>query len=221
MPHLYSAAMDNSPALTGAVYIVDDDPSMRDALTFSLQAAGLRAQAFATPEDFLARCVIDAPAVILLDVRLYKASGVAFHSQLKAREVRTPVIFISGVSQPQEIVDGFRQGALNFLVKPFSTQTLLAAVQEGLAADHLRQDRQARGERLRRRVSLLTPREREVLRLMLRGYPNRDIAASHGTVPGTVKLQRASVLVKMQAQGMAELAGLFDGVDLEALLSAA
>ncbi len=202
----------------GTVYIVDDDPAMRAALTFALEAAGLRVCAFETPEGLLRSGPVDRPAVLLLDVRLHEASGVELHAQLKAREVTTPVVFMSGQSQPQEIVDGFRQGALNFLVKPFNTEALLAAVDEGLAADQARQDQQGRLERLRNRLTLLTPREREVLRLMLRGLPNRDIAAAHGTVPGTVKLQRASVFAKLQLRGMAELAALFEGVDADALV---
>lgn len=211
--------MAERPALRGTVYIVDDDPAMRDALSFTLEAAGLRACAFGTPEGLLRSGAIDSPAVILLDVRLHKASGVEFHAQLMAREVETPVVFMSGQSRPQEIVDGFRQGALHFLVKPFNTAALLAAVEEGLARDQARHHAQARFDRLRHRSALLTPREREVLRLMLRGYPNRDIAAVHGTAPGTVKLQRSSVFTKMQVRGMAELSDLFDGIDIDRLLA--
>lgn len=202
----------------GTAYIVDDDPAMRAALTFTLQAAGLRVDAFESPEGLLRAGPLDTPAVLLLDVRLHEASGVELHARLKALDVATPVVFMSGQSRPQEIVDGFRQGALNFLVKPFSAEDLLAAVDEGLAADRARHDRHGRLERLRHRLILLTPREREVLRLMLRGLPNRDIAAAHGTVAGTVKLQRASVFAKLQVRGMAELATLFDGMDLDRLL---
>lgn len=212
--------MGDSLLPRGTVYIVDDDPSMRDALVFALQTAGLGAQAHGTPEGLLRSGPLDVPAVILLDVRLHRASGVEFQAELKSRGVSTPVIFISGQSRPQEVVDGFRQGALHFLVKPFSTEALLAAVHEGLAADQARQARESRTERLRRRVTQLTPREREVLRLMLRGYPNRDIAASLGTAPGTVKIQRASVFTKLAVHGMAELAALFEGVDVDALFDA-
>lgn len=210
----------SDPAEVGStVYVVDDDPAMREALAFSLRTAHLQPRIFSTPEAMLRTGPIDAPAVILLDVRLQQASGVDFHAQLLAQGVRSPVIFMSGQSRPQEIVDGFRQGALHFLIKPFSTADLLAAIHEALKQDRERVEREVRQARLRERLGVLTPREREVFRFMLKGYPNRDIAAALGTAAGTVKLQRASVFAKLHAGSMSELTQMFAGEDLDRLLA--
>lgn len=201
------------------VYVVDDDASMRDALTLSLRAAGHRVLAFASPDGLLRHGPVDVPAVILLDVRLDHQSGVDAHARMHALGLRTPVIYMSGESRADEIVRGFRQGALHFLLKPFDTAELLAAVHEGLVQDRARQQRESRAARLHGRLALLTPREREVCRLMVRGLPNREIAALHGTAPGTVKLQRASVLEKLQIGAMTELAAMFEGEDIDAVFA--
>ena len=210
--------MTDRPVRLGTVHIVDDDAAMRDALRVALQAAGLKVHAYDGPAALMAAFPMQSPAMILLDVRLENASGIEFQAQLRAQGVQVPVVFMSGQSRPQEIVDGFRQGAKHFLVKPFGTEQLLAAVDEALAHDSRRHEDERRVERVRDRLQLLTPREREVMRLMLRGYPNREIAAVLGTTPGTVKLQRASVLSKMQAQGMADLDQLLDREHIERLL---
>ncbi len=207
--------MPDLDLIDATVYVVDDDASMRDALVLSLRTAGFNAHAFATPDDLMRFGSLRSPGVILLDVRLEHQSGVDAHAQMQALGLNIPVIYMSGQSRPDEIVRGFRQGALHFLLKPFSTQDLLTAVREGLRQDLGRQQRARRLERLQRRLSLLTPRERDVCRLMLRGLPNREIAAAHGTAPGTVKLQRASVMDKLQVEGMADLASLFEGEDID------
>lgn len=204
---------------TATVYVVDDDASMRDALTLSLRGAGYRVQAFTGPEGLLRSGPLDSPAVILLDVRLDKQSGVDAHARMQSLGLRTPVIYMSGQSRADEIVRGFRQGALHFLLKPFATADLLNAVREGLVHDQVRQRREERANRLHQRLALLTPREREVCRLMVRGLPNREIAALHGTAAGTVKLQRASVLEKLQVEAMSELAALFEGEDVDAVFA--
>ncbi len=211
--------MPDLDLIDATVYVVDDDASMRDALVLSLRTAGFRALAFDTPDALLRHEEPRSPAVLLLDVRLEQQSGVESHQRMQALGLRIPVIFMSGQSRPDEIVQGFRQGALHFLLKPFSTQDLLTAVREGLQRDLDRQQQEQRLARLRRHLSLLTPRERDVCRLMLRGLPNREIAVIHGTAPGTVKLQRASVLDKLQVEGMAELARLFEGEDIDAVFA--
>ncbi len=204
---------------TATVYVVDDDASMRDALTLSLRGAGYRVQAFPGPDGLLRSGPLDSPAVILLDVRLDRQSGVDAHARMQSLGLRTPVIYMSGQSRADEIVRGFRQGALHFLLKPFATADLLNAVREGLVHDQARQRREERANRLHQRLTLLTPREREVCRLMVRGLPNREIAALHGTAAGTVKLQRASVLEKLQVEAMSELAALFEGEDVDAVFA--
>lgn len=201
------------------VYVVDDDVSMREALTLSLGNAGYRVPAFPSPEALLRHGPLDSPAVILLDVRLDRQSGVDAHARMQSLGLRTPVIYMSGQSRADEIVRGFRQGALDFLLKPFTTADLLNAVREGLVKDQSRQRREERSARLQQRLVLLTPREREVCRLMVRGLPNREISALHGTAAGTVKLQRASVLEKLQVEAMSELAALFEGEDVDAVFA--
>jgi FixJ family two-component response regulator len=204
---------------TATVYVVDDDASMRDALTLSLTSAGYRVLCFSGPEGLLRQGPLDVPAVILLDVRLNGQSGVDAHARMHSLGLRTPVVYMSGQSRADEIVRGFRQGALHFLLKPFASADLLNAVREGLAHDQSRQRRESRAARLHQRLALLTPREREVCRLMVRGLPNREIAALNGTAAGTVKLQRASVLEKLQVEAMSELAALFQGEDVDAVFA--
>ncbi len=211
--------MSEPAALSGHVYIVDDDAAMCQALSFALTSAGHSVHAFRTPEPLLELGTLPGPAAILLDMRLHEQSGVEVQAQLQARGQQTPVIFMSGQSQPHEIVQSFRQGALHFLLKPFSTADLLAVLDEALQRDQARRAREAQARRLLTLLERLTPRERAVCRLMLKGYPNRDIAAAHGTVPGTVKLQRASVMEKLQVDKMAALAALFEGEDPDLLLA--
>ncbi len=211
--------MSAPAALSGHVYIVDDDAAMCQALSFALTSAGHSVHAFRTPQPLLELGTLPGPAAILLDMRLHEQSGVEVQAQLQARGQQTPVIFMSGQSQPHEIVQSFRQGALHFLLKPFSTADLLAVLDEALQRDQARRAREAQARRLLTLLERLTPRERAVCRLMLKGYPNRDIAAAHGTVPGTVKLQRASVMEKLQVDKMAALAALFEGEDPDLLLA--
>ncbi len=211
--------MSAPAALSGHVYIVDDDAAMCQALSFALTSAGHSVHAFRTPQPLLELGTLPGPAAILLDMRLHEQSGVEVQAQLQARGQQTPVIFMSGQSQPHEIVQSFRQGALHFLLKPFSTADLLAVLDEALQRDQGRRAREAQAQRLLTLLERLTPRERAVCRLMLKGYPNRDIAAAHGTVPGTVKLQRASVMEKLQVDKMSALAALFDGEDPDVLLA--
>ncbi len=211
--------MSAPAALSGHVYIVDDDAAMCQALSFALTSAGHSVHAFRTPQPLLELGTLPGPAAILLDMRLHEQSGVEVQAQLQARGQQTPVIFMSGQSQPHEIVQSFRQGALHFLLKPFSTADLLAVLDEALQRDQARRAREAQAQRLLTLLERLTPRERAVCRLMLKGYPNRDIAAAHGTVPGTVKLQRASVMEKLQVDKMSALAALFDGEDPDVLLA--
>lgn len=203
----------------GHVYIVDDEPSVCQALSFALTSAGYQVHAFTRPDDLLALTRLEGPATLLLDMRLQETSGVKVQAAFLARGFSAPVVFISGQSQPHEIVESFRQGALHFLLKPFSTAELLVVVQEALRHDQARLAREGRAQQLAHLIKLLTPREREVCRLMLKGYPNRDIAAAHGTVPGTVKLQRASVMDKLKVDKMADLAQLFEGEEPDRLLA--
>ena len=205
-------------SLPGHVYIVDDDLAMCQALTFALTSAGYRVRAYTRPEELLALESLEGPAAILLDMRLHQESGVQVQARLIEQGLRTPVIFMSGQSQPHEIVQSFRQGALHFLLKPFSTADLLVVLEEALRQDQARLVREVQQRQLKQRLARLTPREREVCRLMLKGYPNRDIAEAHGTVPGTVKLQRASVMEKLQVSKMSELSRLFEGEDADRLL---
>ena len=210
--------MLESASLPGHVYIVDDDPAVCQALSFALTSAGYSVHAFRSPQPLLDLGPLPGPAVILLDMRLHAHSGVQVQAQLREQGQRTPVIFMSGQSEPHEIVQSFRQGALHFLLKPFTTADLLAVLHEALQQDQARLEGESRTRRMGVLLQRLTPREREVCRLMLKGYPNRDIAAAHGTVAGTVKLQRASVTEKLQVHTMAELAARFEGEDPDLLL---
>jgi RNA polymerase sigma factor (sigma-70 family) len=198
------------------VFIVDDDASVRKGLERLVRSVGLRGQAFASAPEFLQHAAADGPSCLVLDVRMPGVSGLALQETLAAAGHRIPIIFITGHGDITMSVRAMKAGAVDFLSKPFNDQDLLEAIQVAIARD--RQARQEQGvmQDIQRRVDTLTPRERDVLALVVAGMLNKQIAGALGTSEKTVKVHRARVMQKMQVQSVAQLVLLAEKVGLTA-----
>ena len=187
------------------VFVVDDDDSLRDALKRLIRSVGLHVELFASAEEFLQRKQPDAPACLILDIRLRGISGLDFQRKLAEANIPIPIIFITGHGDIAMSVRAMKAGAVEFLTKPFRDQDLLDAIQVGLERDRARRQREAEIATLRERFNWLTPREREVLPLVVSGLPNKQVAAEIGTSETTVKVHRSQLMRKMGANSLPEL----------------
>jgi RNA polymerase sigma factor (sigma-70 family) len=187
------------------VFVVDDDDSLRDALKRLIRSVGLHVELFASAEEFLQRKQPDAPACLILDIRLRGISGLDFQRKLAEANIPIPIIFITGHGDIPMSVRAMKAGAVEFLTKPFRDQDLLDAIQVGLERDQARRQREAEIAILQERFEGLTPREREVLPLVASGLPNKQVAAEIGTSETTVKVHRSQLMRKMAANSLLEL----------------
>lgn len=192
------------------VFVVDDDGSVRAALADLLVSVGLEAKCYASVTEFLAGDRLDAPGCLVLDVRMPGLSGLEFQREMAKWKIQLPVIFITGHGDIPMSVSAMKAGAIEFLAKPFRDQDLLDAIQAGLEKDRVRRQEAAAIAELKLRCSALTPREREVMELVVTGLLNKQIAARLGVSEVTVKVSRGQVMRKLQADSLAELVRFAD-----------
>jgi FixJ family two-component response regulator len=187
------------------VYVVDDDESVRDAVRRLIASIGLRVETFGSTREFLSAKRGDAPACLVLDVRLPDVSGIEFQRDLAAANFHIPIIFITGHADIPMTVRAMKAGAVEFLTKPFRGQELLDAIQEAIAKDRVAWSERAEMAELRSRYGSLTAREKEVLKLVASGLLNKQIGAELGTSELTIKTHRGRVMEKMRAESLADL----------------
>jgi FixJ family two-component response regulator len=198
------------------VFIVDDDPAIRESLVSLLQSVGLKVTALASVPDFLNCPRPDGPTCLILDVRLPGQSGLDLQRELSAAHIQLPVIFITGHGDIPMSVQAMKGGAIEFLTKPFRDQDLLDAIHLGLARDRERRENDKELRALRERFETLTSREREVMSYVVMGRLNKEIAGDLGISEITVKVHRAQVVRKMSADSLPELARMADKLKVSA-----
>jgi FixJ family two-component response regulator len=187
------------------VFVVDDDASLREALKSLIRSVGLQVELFGSVNEFMQRKGPDAPSCLVLDIRLPGISGLDFQRKLTEAKIPIPIIFITGHGDIPMSVRAMKAGAVEFLTKPWRDQDLLDAIHLALERDGARRQREAEMAKLRDRFEWLTPREREVLPLVVSGLPNKQIAAEIGTSETTVKVHRGQLMRKMGADCLPEL----------------
>ena len=195
------------------VFVVDDDPSVRSSLKFLMSSVGLQVESFDSADALLKRKLPDAPSCLVLDVRLRGLSGLDFQRQLAARDCHIPIIFITGHADIPMSVRAMKAGAVEFLTKPFRDQDLLDAVRIALEKDRERRERMKEVSDLKERYNSLTPREQEVISMVVSGMLNKQIADQLATAENTVKVHRSRAMEKMQAQSVAELVKMIDKLE--------
>jgi FixJ family two-component response regulator len=196
------------------VFVVEDDPSMRSALSSLTRSVDLAVETFATAADFLRHRRVDEPACLVLDVRLPGLSGLELQAELAKANDPIPIIFITSHADVPMSVRAMKAGAVEFLTKPFRDQDLLDAIQHAIKRAEEAHVQRTKRAKLRARYELLTPREREVMGLVVRGLLNKQSAAQLGTSEVTVKIQRAHVMRKMEAESVIDLAKMSQELSL-------
>ena len=190
------------------VFVIDDDASVRDALEDLLGSVGLEPKTFATCQDFLRQARGEGPCCLVLDIRMPGMSGLEFQTQLANSDLACPVIFITAHGDVQMCARAMKAGAIDFLTKPFRDQDLLDAIQRAIQIDRVRRQEAAIVARLRGLYAALNEGEREVMKLVVAGRLNKQIATELGLSEITVKVRRGQVMRKMDAQSLPDLVRL-------------
>ncbi len=201
--------LPHSPA--GHVYLIEDHDDLRIGLVKMLQNFGFVVHSFSTAIDFLSANLNHAPAVVITDMRMPQMSGVELQAMLLERGRKTPILFISGESTVEQTVKAMKQGAFEFLIKPFTQKSLLAAVSKGIEIDLGNMQATLVAENLESRLRVLSPRELQVFWLLTKGYSNAQIMVDMGISLATAKQYKTQVMQKMGAHAISELVELTQG----------
>ena len=196
------------------VFVVDDDASVRNALKSLIRSVGLQVELFGSAQEFLQSKRPNAPSCLILDIRLPGISGLDFQRKLAEAGNFIPIIFITGHGDIPMSVRAMKGGAVEFLTKPFRDQDLLDAIHVALERDRARRQREDEIATLKDRFEWLTPREREVLPLVVSGLPNKQIADKIGTSETTVKVHRGQLMRKMGADSLPELVRMAERIGI-------
>jgi len=200
-----------------AVYVVDDDPSVRVAMERLLKSVGLTVETFASAREFLDQVTPEWSGCLIVDLRMPGMGGLDLQDQLSASQVSLPVIFLTGYGTVPASVRAMKAGAVDFLEKPVDDQTLLDAVHKALERDREAWRNQAKMQALHQRLAALTPREYEVLTFIISGRLNKQAAAELGTTEKTIKVHRARIMEKLQCASLAELVRLAERAGIKTL----
>jgi len=200
---------------TPMVFIADDDPSVRKGLERLIKSAGFKVETFASAEEFLQRKTHrGGPSCLVLDVRMPGLSGIDLQKELAQKGASIPIIFITGHGNIPMSVKAMKDGAVDFLPKPFDDKALFSAINQAIEKDKERLKKDALKSKIQRRINALTPRESEVLRWVITGMLNKQIAPKLGVTEKTIKVHRGRVMHKMQAVSVAELVRLTQKVGI-------
>jgi len=199
------------------VFVVDDDASVRESVQRLISSVKLRVQTFGSTRDFLASKRPDAPACLVLDVRLPDASGLELQRDLAEAGVQIPIIFITGHADVPMTVQAMKAGAVEFLTKPFRGQELLDAIQQAIAKDRVAWNQRTQMAELRSRYDTLTAREKEVMKLVAAGLLNKQIGADLGASELTIKTHRGRVMEKMRAESLADLVRMAEKLGISSI----
>jgi FixJ family two-component response regulator len=196
------------------IAIVDDDPSVREGLGSLIRSAGWRVETFASAQEFLARSGGEAPSCMVLDLQLPGLSGLDLQKRIAEVGVEIPIVFLTGHGNIPASVQAMKAGAVEFLTKPFDEEDLLRAIREAIERDRSTRQRHAEIHELQRRYESLTPREQEVMRQVISGLLNKQIAAELTISEFTVKIHRGQVMRKMHAESLADLVRMAESLKI-------
>src|SRR5262249_49602287 len=195
----------NGQSVAPVIFVVDDDPHIRDGLNVLFQSVGLTSRAFSSPSELLRSKLPDDVGCLILDVRMPELSGLDFQAELAKAQIDTPIIFITGHGDIPMTVKAMKAGAIEFLTKPIREQDLLDAVRVALDRDRVRREHELQTQELRTRFDALSAREQEVMGLVCAGLMNKQSAAEIGVSEVTVKVHRHNVMKKLGAKSLADL----------------
>jgi two-component system response regulator FixJ len=190
------------------VFLVDDDPTVRDALGLFLESTGMTVKLYASAPEFLEKYRDEWPGWVVLDIRMPGMTGLELQDILQARNIKIPIIFLTGHGDVPMSVKALKAGAVDFIEKPFNDRVLLTRIREAIEQDSQTRTNQARIDEIRRRYVHLTRREKEVMRLVACGYSNKEIARQLEISRRTIDVHRARLMEKMQAHSLPELVNM-------------